>query len=165
MILKKKFIFIVFFILISILLLYFLIFSFQKKSDESKAKAKMSITINLLTSVHPKLSWTFIPVKPKIEVTPGQVTIVEYTVENNSKKSETGIATFSYYPREFGDYIVKMNCFCYDAQNLKPNEKSSYSLVMLIDPAVTKNNKTKNTKEITMQFTFFDYKDYKDKGS
>ena len=42
----------------------------------------MPITINLLTSVHPSLSWNFKPVKPKITVTPGEVTSVEYTVEN-----------------------------------------------------------------------------------
>jgi len=35
--------------------------------------------------------------------------------------------------------------------------------VILIDPKVTKDSKTKNVKEITMQFTFFEYKKYKEK--
>jgi cytochrome c oxidase assembly protein Cox11 len=33
--------------------------------------------------------------------------------------------------------------------------------VLLIDPEVTKDSKTKNIKEVTIQFTFFDYKDFK----
>ena len=32
---------------------------------------------------------------------------------------------------------------------------------MLIDPEVTKDNRTKDVKEVTIQFTFFDYKEYK----
>ena len=74
----------------------------------------------------------------------------------------TGIATFAYYPNEFGAYISKLNCFCYDAQTLKSKQKGKYSFVLLIDPEVTKNTETKNIKEVTIQFTFFDYKDYKE---
>ena len=32
---------------------------------------------------------------------------------------------------------------------------------MFIDPEATKDSKTKNVKEITIQFTFFDYTEYK----
>ena len=31
----------------------------------------------------------------------------------------------------------------------------------MIDPMVTKDSKTKDIKEATLQFTFFDYKEYK----
>ena len=48
---------------------------------------------------------------------------------------------------------------------LKPKEKSKYTLVLLIDPEVAKDSKTKNIKEATIQFTFFDYKDYKKQKS
>ena len=72
---------------------------------------------------------------------------------------KTGVATFAYFPNQFGNYI-KINCFCYDARTLKPKEKDKY-LVMFIDPEVTKDSKTKNVKEITIQFIFFDYKEYK----
>jgi len=37
--------------------------------------------------------------------------------------------------------------------------------VMFIDPEVTKDSKTKNVKEITIQFIFFDYKEYKKRES
>ena len=79
------------------------------------------------------------------------------------KKETTGIATFAYFPKQFGNYISKINCFCYDAQTLKPNEKDKFILVLLIDPEVTKDSKTKDIKEATIQFTFFDYKNYKEK--
>ena len=68
---------------------------------------------------------------------------------------------FVHVGNQYGAYISKINCFCYDARTLKPKEKDKYSLVMFIDPEVTKDNKTKNVKEITIQFIFFDYKEYK----
>ena len=123
------------------------------------------ISINLITNVHPKLNWKFAPANSKILVKPGDVTNIEYIVENLDQESSTGIATFAYYPREFGNYISKINCFCFDAQTLKNKEKNKFTLVILIDPAVTKDSKTKDIKEVTIQFTFFDYKEYKKNNS
>ena len=151
------------FLLILALLSYVIINKFQK--DKDQALALEPISINLLTSVHPDLSWNFQPVKPKIVVTPGEVVTVEYIVENLGNIETTGIATFVYFPNQFGNYISKINCFCHDAQTLKPKEKSKYTLVLLIDPEATKDSETKNIKEVTIQFTFFDYKEYKKQKS
>ena len=73
----------------------------------------------------------------------------------------SGIATFAYFPKQFGTYIRKLNCFCYDAQTLQGNKKEKYSIVMLIDPEVTNDSKTKNIKEVTIQFTFLIIKNIK----
>jgi len=154
---KKYFVFLALFIFFLLCFLY--LNNIQKKKDD--LNGKIPIAVNLLTSVHPNLSWNFKPIKPKFFIKPGEVTTVEYMVENLENKETTGIATFSYFPKEFGAYIKKLNCFCYDAQPLKAKQKSKYSVVLLIDPEVTKDSKTKNIKEVTIQFTFFDYKDYK----
>ena len=159
---KKKYLVIL--LIFSFFIFYFLYLNnIQKEKDI--AKAKTPIVVNLLTSVHPNLQWNFKPTKEKIFINPGEVTPVEYIVQNLGNKETTGIATFSYYPKEFGDYINKLNCFCYDAQLLKANQKSKYSVVLLIDPEVTKDSKTKNIKGVTIQFTFFDYKKYKQNES
>ena len=144
-----------------ILLFYFFQGQYKKYEETSSGP----ITINLLTSVHPDLAWHFKPLNPKLFAKPGEVITVEYIVENLGNKKSTGIATFQYFPKQYETYISKINCFCYDAQTLKANEKAKYVLVMLIDPEATKDNKTKNIKEITIQFTFFDYKKYKEMGN
>ena len=158
---KKKYvkIFSILFILIIIALLVNV--SIKRLEKKNEAIAKEPIIINLLTSVHPSLPWRFNARKEKIIVKPGEVKTIEYYVENLDTKESTGIATFAYFPNEFEAYIRKLNCFCYDAQTLKSRQKDKYSLVILIDPEVTKDSKTKNVKEATIQFTFFDYKKYK----
>jgi len=131
-----------------------------QKNNVQKIKLE-PISINLITSVHPNLSWRFKPINSKIVMQPGEVITIEYEVENLGDSETTGIATFAYFPNQFGNYISKINCFCYDAKTLKAKEKDKYSLTLMIDFRVTKDSKTKNIKEVTIQFIFFDYKKYK----
>ena len=158
---NKSFKFYIFFFIFLIICFYFFISQFQKKKDI----VINPISINLLTSVHPNLSWDFKPVYSEVFVRPGEVTTIEYIVENLGSRNTTGIATFAYFPKYFENYISKINCFCYDAKALKAKQKDKFVLVLLIDPEVTKDSKTKDIKEVTIQFTFFDYKSYKKKES
>ena len=152
-----KFFFISFFVLLG----FFLLSTYLNKIEKDDIRSKEPIIVNLLTNVHPNLPWDFKTIDSKIIVKPGEVKTIEYVVENLENKETSGIATFAYFPKEFGSYIRKLNCFCYDAQSLKSKQKNKYSLVILIDPEVTKDSKTKNIKEVTIQFTFFNFKDYK----
>ena len=143
--------------LLAIILFYF----FIDQSQKEKNLVTEPISINLLTSVHPNLPWNFKPVKQKVLVKPGDVTTIEYVVENLGDINTTGMATFAYFPKKFGTYVNKINCFCYDAQTLKPKQEKKFTLILLIDPEVSKDSKTKGIKEATIQFIFFDYKEYK----
>ena len=154
-----KFFLVLIFSLILIALCFIYINKIQKEKNE--VKSSEPISINLLTSVHPSLKWIFKPIKNQVMIKPGEVTTVEYLVQNLENKNSTGIATFAYFPSQFGNYITKLNCFCYDAKTLKANQIDKYSVVLLIDPEVTKDSKTKNIKEVTIQFIFFDYTQYK----
>ena len=159
MVFNKKIYFLAFFIFT--LSLFFYLY-FNKLQKEKKISLE-PISINLLTSVHPDLNWNFKSVKSEISIKPGEVTKVEYIVENLGVTDSVGIATFAYYPKTISSYVRKINCFCYDAQNLKAKEKNKFTLVLLVDPEVTKDSKTKHIKKATIQFTFFDYKEYKEK--
>ena len=156
---NEKFYFFIIFLIILVIFFYFTI----KKLEKEKKLVLEPITINLLTSVHPNLPWNFKPTKSEIIVKPGEVITVEYIVENLGATSSSGVATLSYFPNQIGSYISKINCFCYDAQTLKAKEKNKFILVLLVDPEVTKDSKTKDVKKATIQFTFFDYKEYKEK--
>ena len=132
---------------------------FQKK--QNIALESHFINVRLITSMHPSLPWKFSAKEPNIKIKPGEVKTIEYIVENPSNETTFGIATFQYHPKELGNYFTKLNCFCFDKQTLKAGENNKYSLVILIDPEVTKDSKTKDIKEVIMQFTFFDYNKFK----
>ena len=107
------------------------------------------ISTKLITSVHKDLPLKFESEQKNIILKPGEVKTINYTVKNLSKKSINGMATFQVYPSELKDFMTKLNCFCYEEQTLKGGEKEKYSLVLLVDPKVTKN-----IKEAIIQFVF-----------
>ncbi len=150
------------FFIIFVIVIFCVLFYFYENKFKNNITSPKPIVLKLLTSVHPSLPWSFKPVKSEVTINPGEVTSIEYIVENLSDEATSGIATFAYYPKQFGNFISKLNCFCYDAQTLKSKQKDSYNIVLLIDPEVTKDSKTKNIKEVTIQFIFFDYKKFKD---
>ena len=151
-------------VLISIFVLLVVLFFITIKIFQKKQNITLEnhfINVRLITSVHPSLPWKFSAKEPNIKIKPGEVKTIEYIVENPSNETTFGIATFQYHPKELGNYFTKLNCFCFDKQTLKAGENSKYSLVILIDPKVTKDSKTKDIKEVIMQFTFFDYEEFK----
>ncbi len=150
-------------VLISIFVLLAVFFFITIKIFQKKQNITLEshfINVRLITSVHPSLPWQFSTKEPNIKIKPGEVKTIEYIVENLSNKTTFGVATFQYHPKELGNYFTKLNCFCFDKQTLKAGENSKYSLVILIDPKVTKDSKTKDIKEVIMQFIFFDYNEF-----
>ncbi len=136
-----------------ILLLSFLliiIFAISIFLSQKNDKGGQVIKIKLITSVHKDLPFEFETEERDVLIVPGEVKTINYTVKNLSKKSMNGMATFQVYPTELKDFMTKLNCFCYEEQTLKGGEKERYSLVLLVDPKVTKN-----IKEAIIQFVFF----------
>ena len=121
------------------------LFFFQQNSENSQ-----TIKAKLITSVHKDLPFEFETEEANVLIVPGEVKTINYTVKNLSKKSINGMATFQVYPSELKDFMTKLNCFCYEEQTLKGGQKEKYSLVLLVDPKVTKN-----IKEAIIQFVFF----------
>ena len=133
------------FLVLSLIILIMSSFLLQNESIE-----KTNIKIKLITSVHKDLPFRFETKKKEIIIKPGEINNINYTVKNLGNKTVSGMATFQVYPSELKDYLTKINCFCYEEQTLKSKEKEKYTLVLLVDP-----NVTKNIKEAIIQFVFF----------
>ena len=84
---------------------------FENKFEKDLLNAEEPIIINLLTSVHPNLPWKFKALDSQIIVKPGEVTTIEYIVENLENKDTTGIATFAYFPKSIWCLYKKVKLF------------------------------------------------------
>ena len=146
-------------------LFFLLILIFSISVINLQKKENSSIRFKLITSTHTDLPWKFSSANSPLEIKIGEVTNVEYIVKNLSDKKTSGIATFSYYPKELKPYMIKIDCFCYDTHILEPGEKRKFVLTMMIDPKVTKDSKTKSLEEAIMQFVFFESENFKQKNS
>ena len=153
------------YLIASLIIIFSLVVLLTFANNKKKSENFKEIKFKLITSTHTSLPWEFKPIKESMKVKIGEVVNIEYFVKNLSDQTTFGIASFAYYPKELDTYIIKIQCFCYDVKTLNAGEENKYTLTMMIDPAVTKNSKTKVIEEAIMQFIFFDSKEFRESKS
>jgi cytochrome c oxidase assembly protein subunit 11 len=97
------------------------------------------------------LAWSFAPVQRSVRVHPGELVHVVYRVRNESASAVAGQAIPSYGPRVAAEYFRKMECFCFQKQELAPGEMREMPVVFVVDPALPKDVAT-----VTLSYTFFE---------
>ena len=112
------------------------------------------ISVRFDTNVN-KLPWNFKIKKKVINVKIGQVSRVEFEVENYGNEATYGVASFNVSPPSFGKYFSKLGCFCFEKQKLEAGEKAKYILTFYLDPEMINDTNTKNIEDVTLSYTFF----------
>ena len=114
-----------------------------------------NIQIRFDANVNNNLNWEFLAPKDEILVQPGVEKIIYYTAKNLSNKTIVGTATYNVSPPKAGSVFMKIDCFCFIEQTLKPGEEVRMPVVFYIDPIIDSDENLKNLNEITLSYTFF----------
>jgi cytochrome c oxidase assembly protein subunit 11 len=101
--------------------------------------------------------WGFKPEKAHIEVRPGELTTMVYTLKNNLDRQTVGQAIPSYAPRHSAQHFKKIECFCFKQQALESKQVREFPVVFVVDP-----NLPKDVTTITLSYTFFEVGGLKD---
>jgi len=101
------------------------------------------------------LPWKFAPERVSINVRVGEVVTVYYKVENDSARETVGQATYNVTPPTVGAYFVKINCFCFTEQRVKPHEQRDMAVVFYIDPALVGDAEQDDLNTITLSYTMY----------
>jgi cytochrome c oxidase assembly protein subunit 11 len=118
------------------------------------------VSVRFDTNVN-NLPWEFKAKTNVMDVKVGQVNKIEFIVENNSDETTSGVASFNVSPASFGKYYNKLGCFCFEKQELKAGEKTTYVMTFYLDPEMVNDATTKNLEDVTMSYTFFSTDYYK----
>ena len=113
------------------------------------------ITVRLDANVAPGLDWEFRPEQRAVEVAVGQSVLVNYRVTNRSERTSAGTATYNVTPERTGTYFAKLQCFCFERQELKAGETIDMPVVFFIDPLLDDERELKKLNTITLSYTFF----------
>ena len=116
-----------------------------------------NIQIRFDANVNNNLYWEFLAPKDEILVQPGVEKIIYYTAKNLSDKTIVGTATYNVSPPKAGSVFMKIDCFCFIEQALKPGEEVKMPVVFYIDPSINEDPTMKDVEEITLSYTFFKY--------
>lgn len=96
-------------------------------------------------------AWRFRPHRNHIEVHPGELVQVQYDLVNLENRPMAGQAIPSYAPMQAAQYLQKLECFCFQQQNMAAAETRQFPVVFFIDPKIPADVKT-----ITLSYTFFE---------
>ena len=101
------------------------------------------------------LPWRFGPEKTRQIVTIGERQMAFYTARNLAARPVKGTATFNVTPVQAGRYFMKIQCFCFNEQELQPGEEARMPVVFFVDPAILDDPDAKAISEITLSYTFY----------
>jgi cytochrome c oxidase assembly protein subunit 11 len=121
-------------------------------------KTDRTIQIRFDSNVGPGLPWKFEPEKNAIDVKIGEVVTVLYHVTNLSARETWATAAYNVAPLTVGAYFVKINCFCFTEQHLKPGQKQDMTVVFYVDPKLVKDADQDDLHTITLSYTFYPQK-------
>jgi cytochrome c oxidase assembly protein subunit 11 len=126
-----------------------------KRDDHRPANtqvdASRSVTVEFDANLRSNLPWTFRPLESSVKVHPCELATVIYEVTNTSDRALTGQAIPSYGPMLAGQFFRKVECFCFDKQQMAPGERRQMPIAFVVDPGLPSEVNT-----ITLSFTFFE---------
>ena len=132
--------------------------SAERFARNTQVDTARSITIEFDTNDHGALR--FRPVRRSMDVHPGELTTIEYELVNTSNSKTAGQAIPSYAPMVSARYFRKVQCFCFEQQDLGPGEVRRFPVVFVVDPALPRDVST-----ITLSYTFFEVEGIRSGGA
>jgi cytochrome c oxidase assembly protein subunit 11 len=127
----------------------------QRASVAPERIAEALVTVRFDATTAPELGWDFGPLESAVRVHPGEQREVFFRAVNRTAETVTGTATFNVTPTKTGIYFDKLQCFCFNEQQLKPGESRDMGVVFFVDPDLLTDPSTSDVRTITLSYTMF----------
>ena len=103
------------------------------------------------------MPWTFKPSEQVMKIETGKYYGATFYVKNTTNKKMTAQAVPSVAPSNAAAHLKKLECFCFEQQELLPGEEALLPVRLLVS-----NELPSNIKNIILSYTIFDITDYND---
>jgi cytochrome c oxidase assembly protein subunit 11 len=127
----------------------------QRAAAAPGAISDAVVTVRFDAATAPELGWEFRPLEQAVQVHPGEQREVFFRATNRAAETVTGTATYNVTPTKTGIYFDKLQCFCFNAQQLGPGESRDMGVVFFVDPDLLTDPGTSDVRTITLSYTMF----------
>ena len=130
----------------------------QVAAELPPALGNRELTVRFSADVNRDLPWEFEPVDGRITVRVGEPTLAFYRVTNLSDETITGTATYNVTPLRVGNYFSKIDCFCFEKQELAPGESVDLPVSFFVESSIETDPDMEGINTVTLSYTFFELK-------
>ena len=117
-----------------------------------------TVTVRFSTDTHPDLPWRFGAEQKKVTLKLGESRVVWFYAENMADRSIVGHSSYNVTPLKVGQYVNKIECFCFTEERLGPHEKVRMPVELFVDPELARDSSTDEVRTVTLAYTFFESK-------
>lgn len=110
-----------------------------------------TVKVQFVAIHNENMPWKFEPESPVVEVMPGESRQTAFIASNPTSRLMTAQAVPSIAPSEAAAYVQKINCFCFEQQQLASQAQVRMPLVFVVDGALPAH-----IGKITISYTLFD---------
>lgn len=93
------------------------------KIEEMQKVPDRILKIKFNADLAASMRWNFKPQQYEIKVMPGETALAFYKAKNPTDQPVIGVSTYNVIPFEAGAYFNKIQCFCFEEQQLNPHEE------------------------------------------
>ena len=125
--------------------------------DASAVVVDREVTIEFLAKAARGMPWEFRPQQEKMIVRPGEMNVATFYVRNRSENSVTGQAIPSISPGQAALYFKKVECFCFEQQELPAGGEMEMGVSFFVDAELPAE-----LNKLTLSYTMFRIGDVED---
>lgn len=90
----------------------------------------------------------------------GETGMAYFSVKNTSNAPVHATAAYNVVPSHAGPYFQKLQCFCFEGQEIAAGETVTFPVQYFIAPELTTDSEARGLREITLSYTFYPTKGF-----
>ena len=92
----------------------------------------------------------------------GDTGMAYFRVKNLSQEVIHATAGYNVVPQKAGPYFQKLQCFCFEGQEIAPGAEVVFPIQYFVAPEMATDREGRGIKEITLSYTFYPTKGFDD---
>ena len=130
-----------------------------------RATAAPTEVLDQMVTVHFDTNVRNLPMEFKAEQVTQKVRIGEtgmayFSVTNTSDAPINATAAYGVVPTHAGPYFQKLQCFCFEGQDIAAGETVTFPVQYFIAPELATDPEARGLREITLSYTFYPTKGF-----